>query len=474
VVTGWLIGGALFLVAGGSAGAETPGAALASPTAAIVFAPSRPVFLQLVVEIDGGSLESFRERFAARWFERLDQNKDGNLNEKEAAGFPASANAGDEQSSEQKIWPELDVDPADGKGTLAEFRKFLIQRLGLPLLLIEKKRTGNTARELFERLDLNGDLALSGEELSTARQCLARLDANDDETVSVAELSVSTEDSSEKKSDASASDRLPLLLIVPDINVASVAARLLRAYDGQIKPPADGALDPAELGVSIEAIRPLDADGNGKLNADELAQLIRKPPVPSKLQAELFDQQRGRAKIEAESNSSAGLPWQTTSEGTSIKLDAFQITFGVKRTRGSTADNRSFYALRFRIIDKDKNNYLDAAEFAKLDLTGAEFKAVDADGNGQVVADELSAFVGRQEMAPVNQVVIEIADESRSLFDFLDTRTDGRLGPRELNSAKSRLSELDGDKDGRITMGELTTQVNIEFSVKRPAVERRG
>jgi Ca2+-binding EF-hand superfamily protein len=137
-----------------------------------------------------------------------------------------------------------------------------------------------------------------------------------------------------------------------------------------------------------------------------------------------------------------------------------------------TGDMSSFYALRFNIVDRDKNNYLDRREFAALGLPGADFAAVDTNGDGKIVPAELSDYLKKQANVYVNQVVIAVSDESQSLFDFLDTRPDGRLSPRELNAAASRLRELDRNQDGNLALGELRTQIRLEVEVKRPAETR--
>ncbi len=67
--------------------------------------------------------------------------------------------------------------------------------------------------------------------------------------------------------------------------------------------------------------------------------------------------------------------------------------YSAKRTRGATGDLSSFYALRFHIVDQDKNNYLDRQEFAALGLPDADFTAVDANGDGQIEPRELTDFL---------------------------------------------------------------------------------
>jgi Ca2+-binding EF-hand superfamily protein len=166
--------------------------------------------------------------------------------------------------------------------------------------------------------------------------------------------------------------------------------------------------------------------------------------------------------------------WQQSSADAGLLvMNVLKLALSAKRTRGATGDLSSFYALRFHIVDQDKNNYLDRQEFAALGLPNADFAAVDANGDGQIVPAELTDFLQKQANVYDNQVVIAIADESQSLFEFLDTRPDGRLSPRELGAAADRLGALDRNHDGKLTLGELRTQIRVEAEVKRPAEPRR-
>jgi Ca2+-binding EF-hand superfamily protein len=463
------------LLAGGAfaaEGAKPPvpvGGGQAAPATAVLFAPSHPVFLRVRVQVDGQSVSRFRERAVAQWFRQLDRNRDGFLNQAEIGGF-LKALAEQSGAGPRPTWAGADVDPVDGKVSPGEFRAFVDRQLGPPLALaVRTEGRSEVDASLFRHLDLNGDGVLTADELHKARASLAPLDADDDETISMAELIAASQERGpvaqtagqtakareQTGRDHAPADRLPLMILGPDTPAESIALALRREY-------------------GAEEIRRLEGGGAASLGVRELSQRIVEMRPELEMSFELFDQQYGRPRVSVVSASRPpNFEWQPASADTGmLVVNGLKVAISAKRTRGATGDMSSFYALRFNIVDRDKNNYLDRREFAALGLPGADFATVDANGDGQIVPAELTDYLKKQANVYVNQVVIAVSDESQSLFDFLDTRPDGRLSPRELNAAAARLRELDRNQDGNLALGELRTQIRLEVEVKRPAETR--
>jgi len=463
-----------------SPSSETSDAAV--PLKAVLFAPSRPVFLQLRVEVDGASPNGFRQRFCDQWFRQLDQNKDGLLSKSEVAKFLTQF--GEQlESAKPPTWETLNTDPADGKVTPKKFRAFVDRQLGPPVVLVNKKQAGEEGTSLFGHLDLNGDGALSEDELKTAAQTLAPLDADDDETISLTELKATPEkDAGDGRDEGSAGHRSggspPIVVIDSDAVAKSVALRLLRQYGAGDKNVRDRRLGATELGLSEDALRPFVQGSSpaGKLGLAELTRLVLAPPLQITLAFQLFEQRRGQPHVSVVRTSRAPAfeLEQPAGDRATLVVNGLPIELTAKRTRASTGDMSRYYALRFNIVDRDKNNYLDKKEFPALGLPEADFAAVDANGDGQIVASELADFLKGKGAVPVNQILIAVSDESKSLFEFLDTRPDGRLSPRELQAAPLRLKELDRNKDGKVSWGELRTRIGVEVELKRPAGPRNG
>ncbi|MGE3315894.1 MAG: hypothetical protein AB7O26_12345, partial [Planctomycetaceae bacterium] len=440
---------------------------------AVLLAPTRPVFLRFELRVDNEGLETYRARFSNSWFSQLDRNKDGAIDEKESE---ASLEKGDGDKPVEAVkdnWKRIDTSPADGKATPDEFRQYVDGRIGSSIAFDDPKPKNLGTKQLFDILDSNHDGALTSEELKAARAALARLDADNDETVSEEELEADAEN--RKLGTGDSAPRLKSLVIVgANATPELLAEELVRKYDGMQGTARDNRLDFHELGLSPNTLAPHDGNADGGLDISEITKFIGTAVPEAELTIHLFERERSRpvaaAKIaDATSNLKST---QASSDSANLELSGFQMNFTAKRTRGATGDRSSFFTVRFRIVDRDKNNYLDAKEFESLGLPEADFASVDADSDKQIVLAEVTNFLGRQGVTPMNQVLLSVSDESRSLFDVLDTRADRRLSPRELNSAVAVLLSVDGDKDGRITFSELTTRVNVSAEVKRPATER--
>jgi hypothetical protein len=87
---------------------------------------------------------------------------------------------------------------------------------------------------------------------------------------------------------------------------------------------------------------------------------------------------------------------------------------------------------QFRIADSNRNKYIEASEFAALDLPGREFADVDFDQNGEIVLQEFDAFVEQELYFSAFQLAATVDNERQSLFTALDGDNDRRLTPREL------------------------------------------
>jgi Ca2+-binding EF-hand superfamily protein len=71
--------------------------------------------------------------------------------------------------------------------------------------------------------------------------------------------------------------------------------------------------------------------------------------------------------------------------------------------------------------------------------------------------------------------LLTLADRGRPLFELLDADHDGRLSPRELQTAWTRLAAWDRDGDGLVSRSEVPRQFQLTLSHgQQAAVEQAG
>src|SRR5881394_3965875 len=100
-------------------------------------------------------------------------------------------------------------------------------------------------------------------------------------------------------------------------------------------------------------------------------------------------------------------------------------------------------------FDSDNNGYLDEKERKAPSIVRAAFNW-DRDGDGQVFAEEIRASLAESALLESNRVFVDIMDEPKQLFNFVDADQDGRLGPRELAGLRERLLYLDANGSGEL------------------------
>jgi Ca2+-binding EF-hand superfamily protein len=87
------------------------------------------------------------------------------------------------------------------------------------------------------------------------------------------------------------------------------------------------------------------------------------------------------------------------------------------------------------------------------------FRAADRDGDGQLTEQELIAYLDHlqevQKRAIAACVKLDFSDQSRGLFDLLDTDRDGRLSIREVRGAVKLLESLDRDGKGHLGKDDI-------------------
>lgn len=161
----------------------------------------------------------------------------------------------------------------------------------------------------------------------------------------------------------------------------------------------------------------------------------------------------------------------------SIRVADFSIELFVNDA-ASDVDPAAEAAATIAQFDGDGNGYLDDSEL--VDGAVGPFAGLDANGDGQVVAEEIARYTTRRRTALFSQVRVEAGSRQGTLFSDLDSNGDGCLGARELASAAQKLVRRDANGDGRIESHEAAAgysvaiargdpQQQVDLFVRRPA-----
>jgi Ca2+-binding EF-hand superfamily protein len=469
-----------------------PGNAANAPAAGgpydVVFlSQGRPVVVRLDIRVDGKSLQAAWDDFIDYVFKYADTDGDGVLNKEEADGAPepSSLNSGAflfggfGGMGNPGGRATMDADK-DGKVTRAEFADFY-RRSGLPPFQIQlqtnsgprmgmpfQQRTPTAAdlnAALMKLLDKDRDGKLSRAELAAAPALFRKLDLDEDEVITHQELlpdftplnlafggvAYSTASQGPKQPDNN-----PVFLASSAGSSRDLARRLLARYGKGKK-----TLTRADISLGAAEFAQLDRDGNGELDAEELARFLPRTPELSVV-VRLGERVVNEPAIEP----AAGQARPPAGVTVRAAQDTMVLSFGKERLAVRVAPSKARAQLgvfirqaaiaQFQAADRDNNGYLDEKEIQRSGFARIT-KQLDRDGDGKIYEKELIAYLEKveelQARATSSCVSLHFADSGTGLFDLFDADRDGRLSLREIQAMPKMVDEV--GKDGLISAAEI-------------------
>ena len=250
---------------------------------------------------------------------------------------------------------------------------------------------------------------------------------------------------------------------------------MLKRFDHE---PRKGTLSAAELGLPKDLVAKGDADQDGELNLEELRKWL--PTVPPNYTLTVTLPQKklvvpGSVWADSSTPPPPPLkPGQRPKPGprplkkTEVLMAGQPLVLDVTSSQGAKSDNLNFYKNRFRRSDADKNNYLNATEFAQMGLPDATFEMVDADGNGEVYVAELQEFLDLENLVDQGHVMVTYDNSEVSLFSLLDTNKDNRLTPRECLHVTDAWKANDLNHDHQLARHELSGKLHLTVELVKP------
>jgi hypothetical protein len=133
-----------------------------------------------------------------------------------------------------------------------------------------------------------------------------------------------------------------------------------------------------------------------------------------------------------------------------------------------------FVAYQFQVVDAGKRGFIDRKQADQNPTLSALFASADRDGDGKLYLKELTTYLDLLGKAVSSCSVLMVTDNGRSLFDLLNTQHDGRLRPREIRQAWTRLAAWDKEHNGLIERGNLPHQFQVYVSQGQPALGALG
>jgi Ca2+-binding EF-hand superfamily protein len=477
---------------------------------------SRPILVRLHIEVDGQSLQAAYDASIDYLFRYLDVDGDGVLSKEEAeraptveqvtSGIAASLGQGGQgglgrgrPAPTGPTMQDLDTN-RDGKVTRAELAAYYARngftpfqfRFGpagpnlngaLAAILGGSKPEPSVeavSKAIFEVLDTNKDGKLSREELAAAESVLLRLDEDQDEMILPRELVTDSPNANGLNAllaMGGAGGRRPAATssptLVPILTLGEVPIDLVKRLKDRYGKDADAkGLSRKDLGLDEAAFRALDTDGNGVLDDKELGGLVKRTP-DLELRLRLGRKAANHASLEVltDAGRSPLARHLTMEDGLGfLDLGLTRVEFrpdDVERADPIVGIVRQQAQTQFQQADKDHNGILDADEIQNSRFFRPLAKALDRKGDGKITEEVVNAYLDHlqelQKQARAGCVNLEVSDQSRGLFDMLDTDRDGRLSVREMRQAPKLLAKLDHANKGYLTSDDIPRSYRVEI-----------
>jgi Ca2+-binding EF-hand superfamily protein len=426
----------------------------------LVMLDGGPLHLRLHVALGGISLAELRRQYVASLIERTDTNKDGKLTRAEAQRSPLLKVK--ERPGAAKFLEGL-------KGQTNLLPRDVHQKIdvlgGELVAYREPPDSSKNDIEVFKLLDADKSGMLELPEIEAAAELILSKDMDSDQCVSFEEFFPPPPPpdpmavAAGLAEPAASPEVTTVANNVRDLTNPTTPKHILRKYDKD----RSVSVSAAELGWPADRIATLDADGNSRLDAAELAALGQATP-DVEMVVDLRANDSGGGLIEIAATIGQRLDDNSRLDYAKINFGASVVSFS-HRNLDPIVSAIDDGMQQFNLLDADANGYLDRDEVAARTRFQRElFDLMDADVDDKVFVDEMKAYVSARAEPAASTCRVNVYDTGNGFFMALDANADGRVSEREKRKAAQSLAQLDRDGKAGIGEKEPTRHFHIEFA----------
>src|SRR5262249_14485724 len=193
-----------------------------------------------------------------------------------------------------------------------------------------------------------------------------------------------------------------VMMLRPGEPRAALASRLLQHYAGKGGKKGGKTLTRQDLGLDQATFDRLDADGDGALDAVELARFDRRP-ADLELTVRRGTRRGGAPEVEVMKRDGQSSPLAASVRRSAAGATVLELgNTHLDLMAGAKEDNNGMffkvqidqqYRAQFKAADRDNNGYLDEKEAMASPFFRGIFKAMDRDGDGKLFEKEMLAYL---------------------------------------------------------------------------------
>lgn len=422
----------------------------------LVVLPRSVLHLRVDVRHDGRTLDDARREYLDRLVETLDGDGDGTISKTESRRSPFFNDA--KPVSDNPFLRRLAARRRSRPSGVSRetIENKVASVVGNPIVMRQNDSLAESDLKVFETMDVDGSGTLDPVEMRLAASRIAARDSDTDQCITFDEF----------VSDSPAGLMDPTMMMVDDeapptiradrlttLRTTLAARRLIdRVWQTNIRKSSSSAagLTGDALGWSDDRVTMWDANGDGRITADEWTESLVRPTPPTPHFHVRIDLHRGAASMGV----------------TPIKPDAWGVTairegqFRLRRDEPATELDVSFRDFdpvavaveRARVtmneIDVDLSGMIERDEIdGRFRFESYLFAAMDRDADDRVTEAEMVDYVDAYVRPAETTCRVTLYDLGRGVFGQIDHSHDGRISIRELRTVEDRLRSL-GDRTG--------------------------